>query len=158
MRRRFVKFAGGAVLIFVVLLTGAWFAFVPSAREPGYRFVAAWAEKGAGPGQFHDPTGIAIAGNEVFVADARNGRIQVFDLEGNYLRAFGRPGKKPTCRSRSTSAASFRARPPRRASSPAAAARSPRSEKEGSPRLGGSNSSSGKAARKNKLPKVVWLS
>ena len=34
-----------------------------------------------------------MAGGEVFVSDARNGRIQVFDLEGRFLRAFGKPGK-----------------------------------------------------------------
>jgi streptogramin lyase len=36
------------------------------------------------------PTGIAVTGDEVFVADARNGRIQVFDREGVFRRAFGR--------------------------------------------------------------------
>ena len=78
-----------------VLAGAAWVAFVPSAREPGYLFVAAWGGKGTDPGQFHDPTGIAIAGDEVFVSDARNGRIQVFDAAGTYLRAFGRPGDAP---------------------------------------------------------------
>ncbi len=43
----------------------------------------------------HDPTGIAIASNEVFVADSRNGRIQVFDLYGHFKRQLGKPGKMP---------------------------------------------------------------
>ncbi len=65
-------------LVLAGLVFAAWFAFVPFPKEPGYRFVASWGQPGSAPGQFHDPTGIAIQGNEVFVADARNGRIQVF--------------------------------------------------------------------------------
>ena len=68
----------------VVLLVAGWLAFVPRAKEPGYVFVAAWGEPGSGPGQFSDPTGIAVAGKEVFVSDARNGRILVFDFDGNF--------------------------------------------------------------------------
>lgn len=45
------------------------------------------------PGAFQDPTGIAVAGQEVFVADLRDGRIQVFYLSGNFLRSFGQPGE-----------------------------------------------------------------
>ena len=77
-----------AVLVLAVL--AGWLAFVPGAKEPGYRFISGWGEKGTGPGQFNDPTGIAIAGDEVFVADSRNGRIQVFDLKGKFLRQFGK--------------------------------------------------------------------
>lgn len=69
-------------------------AFIPSAKEPGYDFVDAWGVKGGGPGEFDDPTGIALSDGEVFVADARNERIQVFDLEGTFRREFGRPGKE----------------------------------------------------------------
>ena len=93
MRRRTVfRRIAAPVLIVVVLSLAAYLAFVPSAKEPGYDFVTSWGTKGNGPGQFHDPTGVAVAGDEVFVADSRNGRIQVFDLDGNFLRAFGEPG------------------------------------------------------------------
>lgn len=84
---------GGAVAATLIAGIVGWIAFVPSAKEPGYTFVKAWGEMGSAPGQFRDPTGIAVAGDEVFVADARNGRIQVFDLDGNFKRAFGSPGK-----------------------------------------------------------------
>ena len=87
------KIVLGIVILAVGLAGIGWLAFVPSARGPGYVFVKAWGGKGTGPGQFNDPTGIAVAGGEVFVADARNGRIQVFDLNGAFLRMFGRPGK-----------------------------------------------------------------
>ncbi len=91
-RQTALKIAGGVVAGMVVLFFAGWIAFVPSAQEPGYAFVKAWGERGSGPGQFHDPTGIAVSDGEVFVADSRNGRIQVFDFEGNFKRQFGEPG------------------------------------------------------------------
>jgi len=54
-----------------------------------------WGEEGSGPGQFSNPIGIAIAGDEVFVSDAGNNRIQVFSLQGKFLRMFGRQGSVP---------------------------------------------------------------
>lgn len=76
----------------LIVLAAGWLAFVPSAQEPGYEYLKAWGGKGDGPGEFNDPTGIAVADGEVFVADARNGRIQVFDLDGNFQRQFGQAG------------------------------------------------------------------
>jgi len=70
-------------------------AFIPFAKEPSYRFVSAWGTKGSDSGQFNDPTGLALARNELFVSDARNGRIQVFDLNGKFIRRFGTDGDKP---------------------------------------------------------------
>ena len=69
-----VRIAGALVVFLAVLAVGGWLAFVPWAKEPGYAFVMAWGEPGDGPGQFNNPTGIAVAGDELFVADARNGR------------------------------------------------------------------------------------
>ena len=50
-------------------------------------WVKSWGEPGTGPGQFSTPHSIASddAGN-IYVADRGNGRIQVFDGEGKYLR------------------------------------------------------------------------
>jgi DNA-binding beta-propeller fold protein YncE len=45
-----------------------------------------WGMKGSGPGQFDLPHSIAIDGDLVYVGDRENGRIQIFDLEGHYLR------------------------------------------------------------------------
>ncbi len=43
-----------------------------------------------GDGQFREPWGIAVAPDgTIFVADTWNGRIQVFDNEGNFLRKWG---------------------------------------------------------------------
>src|SRR5262245_2993351 len=44
-----------------------------------------WGMKGSGPGQFDLPHSIAIDGNLVYVGDRENGRIQIFDLKGDYL-------------------------------------------------------------------------
>ena len=45
-----------------------------------------WGSAGAAEGQFNDPTGIAISDDSIFVTDTGNGRVQVFDLNGNFLR------------------------------------------------------------------------
>ena len=53
----------------------------------------AWSvgQEGDGPGQFRFPSSLALGGGELFVADQGNGRIQVLDLEGRFLRSFGQP-------------------------------------------------------------------
>jgi hypothetical protein len=101
--RTVLRVLASVALGMAVVAVAGWLAFVPFAKEPGYAFVKAWGGKGSGPGQFSDPTGIAVAGEEVFVADARNGRVQVFDLDGNFKRQFGRPGKDLGELGRSTS-------------------------------------------------------
>jgi DNA-binding beta-propeller fold protein YncE len=46
-----------------------------------------------GDGQFHEPWGIAVdARGAIYVADTWNGRIQVFDAAGRFLRRWGRFG------------------------------------------------------------------
>jgi DNA-binding beta-propeller fold protein YncE len=45
-----------------------------------------WGMKGGGPGQFDLPHSIAIDGEVVYVGDRENARIQIFDLNGRYLR------------------------------------------------------------------------
>ena len=58
------------------------------------RRVRQWGSKGAGPGQFQIPHGIATDGKVLYVADRTNSRVQRFDLEGRYLGEWthlGRP-------------------------------------------------------------------
>ncbi len=43
---------------------------------------------GTEKGKFKFPVGIDISGNEVFIADSGNHRIQVFDLKGNFKSMF----------------------------------------------------------------------
>ena len=50
------------------------------------KFLKMWGTKGTGPGQFNGPHGIAVGlDRRVYVSDRGNGRIQVFDEEGNFL-------------------------------------------------------------------------
>jgi len=47
-------------------------------------FIKSWGSRGSDPGQFNSLRGIAVdAGGNVYVADAGNHRIQVFDGDGN---------------------------------------------------------------------------
>jgi len=78
-----------ATLLALLALWAARDAWFPGVQEPAYRFVNAWGEPGSGPGQFRDPTGIAVTETEVFVSDSRNARIQVFDHAGRFRRQFG---------------------------------------------------------------------
>lgn len=78
-----------ALALPVLVLAGALVMSATQSRnEPPYVKVAEWGGAGEAPGQFRDPTGIAVAGDRVFVADARNSRIQVFSVEGAFLYAF----------------------------------------------------------------------
>jgi sugar lactone lactonase YvrE len=50
-------------------------------------WLKSWGEPGDKPGQFNVPHSIAVdAQGNVYVADRGNGRIQVFDGDGNFLR------------------------------------------------------------------------
>ncbi len=51
------------------------------------RLIASWGRPGkGGPGEFHLPHGIAIdRTGRVLVCDRENGRIQVFDMDGEFL-------------------------------------------------------------------------
>jgi tripartite motif-containing protein 71 len=51
----------------------------------------AWGTPGSGDGQLSDATGIGVGGGLVFVADMGNGRVQVFDLDGKFVRQWPVP-------------------------------------------------------------------
>ncbi len=58
-------------------------------------FVNAWGTRGAQPGEFNTPHNLVMdAQNNIYVADRQNGRVQVFDTDGKFLREF-RPGGNP---------------------------------------------------------------
>ena len=51
--------------------------------------MASWGSLGNGPGQFDTPHGIDVSpGDEIYVTDRGNHRIQVFTSEGKYIREF----------------------------------------------------------------------
>lgn len=50
------------------------------------RFIKAWGDPGTGPGQFNTVHSIAIdRRSRVLVADRENARVQIFDLDGNFM-------------------------------------------------------------------------
>ena len=56
--------------------------------------VREWGHSGSGPGEFHLPHAIQISrSGTVYVADRENGRIELFSLDGRYLRAFDGVGR-----------------------------------------------------------------
>jgi uncharacterized protein (TIGR03663 family) len=60
-------------------------AVIPAARE--------WGAAGSGPGQFAEPRGLAAdARGNLYVADTKNNRIQIFDGNGQFVREFGSKG------------------------------------------------------------------
>lgn len=81
---------GGLAVVLVVV--GAIVATVLGSRAAApssYHLVASWGGAGTADGQFEDPIGIAVAEGKVYVADARNHRVQVFNLNGKFLAAIG---------------------------------------------------------------------
>lgn len=47
---------------------------------------------GSGNGQLSNPTGIAVSGGHVYVADLNNARVEEFSTEGSYITKFGTSG------------------------------------------------------------------
>jgi len=53
-----------------------------------------WGGQGTGPGELQDPRALAIGPNDhVYVADYGNARVQQFDADGNFVRAWGAQGE-----------------------------------------------------------------
>ena len=53
-----------------------------------------WGSVGSGPGQLSEPRGVAVdARGNVYVADTKNSRIDVFDGSGTFLRVLGAKGQ-----------------------------------------------------------------
>ncbi len=61
--------------------------------KPDGSFRMAWGSKGDGPGQFLYPHDIVIDDGKVYVADRGNNRIQIFTLDGRFLKQWRNVGK-----------------------------------------------------------------
>jgi hypothetical protein len=48
-------------------------------------FLYSWGDIGPEPGNFMDPSSIAVCNGQVYVADTGNNRIQVFSLFGEFI-------------------------------------------------------------------------
>ena len=57
---------------------------------PDGSLIFSWGGQGIHPGQFNLPHGICVDGDDrVYVADRENNRIQLFNEEGDYIKAWG---------------------------------------------------------------------
>ena len=54
--------------------------------DPVTETFTAWGVAGTKDGEFSEPTGITIGADQVFVCEPNNQRIQVFDLDGKFVR------------------------------------------------------------------------
>ncbi len=59
---------------------------------PAGEFVLAFGAVGTGPGEFQRCAGVSWYNGRLFVADASNGRVQVFDEEGRFIEVLGEGG------------------------------------------------------------------
>jgi DNA-binding beta-propeller fold protein YncE len=59
--------------------------------------LAVWGEHGSGNGQFNPPTSVAVdaKNNKVYVSDPQNGRIQIFDTNGQFVTSWPVPQWRP---------------------------------------------------------------
>src|SRR5262249_53425093 len=55
-------------------------------------FVRTWGSSGTGDGQFNQPIGVDVHGDEVYVTDGFNSRVEVFNRSGAFLREWGNFG------------------------------------------------------------------
>jgi len=87
------RYLVAVALLLLPVPPGAVRGETPGSPHHSYRLVNEWGEAGDGPGQFAGLQGLAVdAGGRVYVADADNCRIQVFDPEGTFLRTWGACG------------------------------------------------------------------
>jgi len=62
---------------------------------PSGRHLHDIGKRGSEPGEFNLPTDVAVAADgSIFVVDAGNFRVQVFDREGKFVRFFGALGRR----------------------------------------------------------------
>lgn len=69
--------------------------FYPASFGEAEAWTVGSGDEGSGPGEFNHPQGVAVAGDEVFVADCDNHRIVVLDTAGAFVRSFGSHGSGP---------------------------------------------------------------
>ncbi len=59
------------------------------------KFLFEFGQAGTKDGEFNFPTNLFIRAGKVYVSDSANSRIQVFDLDGKFLKKVGGPGTQP---------------------------------------------------------------
>jgi hypothetical protein len=74
------------VLVLAILACSS----VPALALPEYAFTGSFGAAGAGPGQFKEPTAVAVdeANGDVYVVDQGNNRVEYFTVTGEYIGQF----------------------------------------------------------------------
>jgi DNA-binding beta-propeller fold protein YncE len=69
------------------LLAASAFSAIPAFAVRGHVFEGSFGSTGSGPGQLSTPAGVAVneASGDVYVVDAGNDRVEVFDRAGKYV-------------------------------------------------------------------------
>jgi DNA-binding beta-propeller fold protein YncE len=80
------------ISFFLFLSVLSAISFMTKSLDGNYNLVDTW--KGVTPTseQFTYPTGMKIFNDEVYVVDTNEHMIKVFDLDGNFIRQFGKEG------------------------------------------------------------------
>src|SRR5205085_8725941 len=60
--------------------------------DPATEASTNFGSAGTGEGQFNEATGIGVGAGLIFVCDRDNHRVQVFDLDGKFIRQWGISG------------------------------------------------------------------
>ena len=60
-------------------------------------FLYSFGSYGKGKGQLYAPAGVCIVDQLVYVSEACNNRISVFDKAGHFVTSFGRVGSAEGC-------------------------------------------------------------
>ena len=69
--------------------------FTVQIKTRQYRTVLFFGQRGSSDGMFDSPRGVAVnERNEIAVTDGGNNRVQLFSVDGTYLRSFGGEGQQ----------------------------------------------------------------
>lgn len=88
MKKIFLFFLGTIASLFLFLSILSAAAFLTKKLDQNYKLVATWG----GSDMFKYPAGLKVYKDEVYVVDVNGHKIMVFDLNGNFIREFGREG------------------------------------------------------------------
>ncbi|MHB8996643.1 MAG: FlgD immunoglobulin-like domain containing protein [Armatimonadota bacterium] len=80
----------GYRLLLCVVLT--WLMAASAFARDGYVVDRVWGSAGTGDGQFRGNIGLSIHGDRLYTAECDNYRVQIFDLDGNFISKFGSIG------------------------------------------------------------------
>ncbi|MDG1437994.1 MAG: 6-bladed beta-propeller [Emcibacteraceae bacterium] len=81
-------------LIAVLLIALSVVANMTKSLNDDYKIVATWKGVTQTSEQFTYPTGMKIYNDQVYVVDTNEHMIKVFDLDGNFIRQFGKQGSE----------------------------------------------------------------